>query len=218
MYVDAVTGTKSWGDRGEPSDSWVSLANGEVVATAGVGRRLGASAVDLLIPVAGACVVSLVLLIIHIPQFIKYDFGFVGSEWLTNLKSMLWGVWVAFPGLAAWYAACRTSKCGQSWGERASRIETVRVVDGRAPELPQALTRSLLPICVVAIAVSAMLIARPPRSVLTVLLIGGACWLIAQLSTIRSRLGQGWHDIAAQTVTIRMRQVSPAETGQGGPK
>ena len=191
--------------------SHVSLVNDEIVAVAGVGRRLGATLLDLLLPVIAASVVSFVALIIHIPQFVAYEFGSGESEWLSNLKSGLWAVWVVFPALAAWYGAWRTSKSGQSWGERASGIETVRLADGRAPELPQALIRSLLPVCVAAIAVSAVLIARPPRSVLTVLLIGGACWLIAQLSTLFSRLGQGWHDMAAETVTVRIRQDEPSE-------
>ena len=218
MYVDAVTGVQSQRAGAERPGTWVSLVNDEVVAVAGAWRRFGAAIVDILIPVAAASVVSVVALIIHIPHFVGYGhdwgIGWPEFQWLTNLKSMLWGVWVLFPSLAAWYGAWRTSQGGRSWSERASGIETVRAADGRAPELTQALTRSLLPVCVAAIAVSAVLIARPPRSALTVLLIGGACWLVAQFSTALSRLGQGWNDIAAQTVTVDVHQIESTGTAQ----
>ena len=189
--------------------SRVSLVNGDIVVAADVGRRLGAAVIDLLIPVTAAAIVSVVALIVHIPQFIAYDFGSADSEWLTNLKIILWAMWVTSPGLAAWYGARRIAKRAQSLGERASGIRTVRVEDGRVPEVSQALIRQLLPVGAAAVAVSAILLALPPRSVLTVLQIGGACWFIAQLSTVSSRLGQSWNDTAAETVTIRV--------GPGGP-
>ena len=74
-----MSGTRSGKDGGKPSVSWVSLANGEVVAAAGVGHRLGAIAFDSLWPLIAASVVSVVAVIFHTPLFIANAFVRAGA-------------------------------------------------------------------------------------------------------------------------------------------
>ena len=155
---------------------WITLGNGEQRELAGMGRRLWARIIDLIL----LTVVGLIVIIVTFSRLGDNEWGFLAA--LAVITLLLLAVLLL-------YEVSMIATLGQTLGKKWAGVKVVRADNGAVPGWGKSFVRWLIPSVVNFIPI-----------------IGNAAALVVYLSPVFYPTRQGWHDMAASTAVVKPDQ------------